>query len=73
MSEENMKLISITKNSFDPEMIYNRGKDKIYIYIIYIHIAYKLDTWSTNVITNFTLGNCLFGVVMLTTSADQEK
>ena len=34
---------------------------------------YQLDTWSKNLNTDFTLGDCLFGGVKLTKNVDLDK
>ena len=36
-------------------------------------IVYKLDTWSRDLNTDFTLGDCLFGAVELTKNAGPDK
>ena len=36
-------------------------------------ISYELDTWSRDLSTEFTLGDCLFGAVKLTKNADCGK
>ena len=36
-------------------------------------IVYKLDAWSRDLNSNFTLKDCLFGSVKLTTNADLGK
>ena len=41
--------------------------------VINLYIIYKLDTWSRNSNTDFTLDNCLFGAVKLTKNADPDK
>ena len=38
-----------------------------------LYISYELDTWSKDLNTDFTLGNCLFGAVKLTKNADPDK
>ena len=38
-----------------------------------LYILYKLDTWSRDLDTDFTLGNCLFRAVKLTKNADPDK
>ena len=38
-----------------------------------MYISYKLDTWSKDLNTDFTLDDCLFGVVKLTKNADPDK
>ena len=35
--------------------------------------VYELDTWSRTLNTKFTLGDCVFGAVKLTKSADPRK
>ena len=41
--------------------------------IINLYNSYTLSLWIRNLITNFTLGNCLFGSVELTNNADPDK
>ena len=41
--------------------------------VVHLYISYKLDTWSRNLNTDFTLGNCLFRVVKLAKNADPDK
>ena len=36
-------------------------------------IAYELDSWPSNLRTDFTLGGCIFGCVRLTKNADPDK
>ena len=36
-------------------------------------IVYELNTWSKNLNVDFTLQDCLFGAVKLTTNADADK
>ena len=38
-----------------------------------MYIAYKLDAWSKELNTNFTLGICLFDAVKLTKNTDPDK
>ena len=38
-----------------------------------LYITYKLDTWSRNLNTFLTLGNCLFGAAKLTKNAHPDK
>ena len=47
----------------------------IYIYIyIYIYIFYSLNPWSlSNLNTDFTLNNCLFGSLKLTKNSNPDK
>ena len=44
-----------------------------FIKIVNIYISYKLDTWSRDLNTDYTLGNCLFGTVKLTKNDDPDK
>ena len=41
--------------------------------IVKLYILYKLDTWSKDLNTYFTLGNCLFWAVKLTKNADPDN
>ena len=41
--------------------------------VINQYISDILDTWSRDLNTNFTLGNCLFGAMKLTKNADPDK
>ena len=41
--------------------------------IVNSYISYELDTWSRGLKTDFTLGNCFFGVVKLTKNNDCDK
>ena len=41
--------------------------------IVNLYITYKLDTWSKDLNTDFTLGDSLFGAVKLTKNADPGK
>ena len=45
----------------------------IIVKIINLYISYKLDRWSRDLNTDFTLSNCLFGSVKLTKNADPDK
>ena len=36
-------------------------------------ISYSLDTWSGDLITDFTIGNCLFGALKFTKNAHPDK
>ena len=77
MSEESVTPPSTTGNSFYWEIIYNYGKgkakfkeiclkqDSVSIFVANLYISYKLDTWSRDVNTDFTLGDYLFGAVNL--------
>lgn len=77
MSEESVTPPSTTPPSFYWEIIYNYGKakakfkeiclkqDSVSIFVANLYISYKLDTWSRDVNTDFTLGDYLFGAVNL--------
>ena len=41
--------------------------------VVNLFIVYELDSWLSNLNTNFTLGGCLFGWVKLTKNADRNK
>ena len=41
--------------------------------VVKSYIIYKVDTWSRNSNTDFTLDNCLCGVVKLTKNANLSK
>ena len=41
--------------------------------VVNLYIIYKLDIWSRDLNTDFTLGNYLFGAVKLTNNADPGK
>ena len=47
-------------------------KKVINLYII-LYISYRFYTWSEDLNTDFTLGNCSFGAVKLTKNADLDK
>ena len=42
-------------------------------YVVSLFIVYELDRWLQNVNTDFTLKDCLFGVVKLTKNAGPDK
>ena len=75
MSEEIIKPPSTTSIIFNLEIIYNYGQGKIkfkgiclkrdspsFIHrnVVNLYIAEELDTWSRDLNTGFTIGNCLF-------------
>ena len=79
---------STTGQSFDPEIIYKYDKGKIKFKgiclkqhsvsfirrnVVNLCISYELDTWSVDLNTDFTLGNCLLGAVKLNKNADPDK
>ena len=41
--------------------------------VVNLYISYKLDTWSSDLNTDFALGNCLFGAVKLSKNDDSDK
>ena len=41
--------------------------------VVNLYIIYTLDTWSKDLNTDFTLGNCLFGAVKLTKNFEPDK
>ena len=41
--------------------------------VINLYISYRLDPWSTDLNTDFTLNNCLFVFVQLTKNAEPDK
>ena len=41
--------------------------------VVNLYISHELDTWSKDLNTVFTLGNCLIGAMKLTKNADQDK
>ena len=41
--------------------------------VINVYISYTLDTWTRDLNTDFTLGNCLLGAVKLTKNTDPGK
>ena len=64
------------RKSFEPQIFYNYGKGKVnfkgmclkldsvsFIHrnVINLYISYKLNTWSIDLNTDFTLSNCLYG------------
>lgn len=84
MSEQNVKPSTTTDISFDVEIAYKYGhgrvkfkriclKQDIIVYMVNLYIAYELDKWWRYLNTNFTLGNCLFGIAKLTRNADPHK
>ena len=41
--------------------------------VVHLFIVYELDIWSSDLKTNFTLKDCLFGAVKLIKNADPDK
>ena len=41
--------------------------------IVNAYIVYDLDNWPNNLLRNFTLKNCLFGVTSIIKNSDKEK
>ena len=86
MSEENIESITKSVSNFAPTFVDYHVLPNIYfnelflinnIYIpkkvINLCISYTLTPWLRNLNTDFTLNNCLFGSVKLTTNADLDK
>ena len=87
MSEESNKNPSTPDNSFTPKWTgcpflevkfhgNNLRQDSVpflHKNVVTLYISYKLDTWSRDLKTDFTLGICLFGAVKLTKNVDPEK
>ena len=87
MSEENIENITKSDSNFAPtfvnhhvlpEINFNGNcliKNSISILkkVINLYISEILNPWLRNLNTDFTLNNCLFGSVKLTTNADPDK
>ena len=78
MSEESIENPHTSDISFTSELIgdyqFNKVEFKgIKKNVVDLSISYQLDTWSRDLNTDFTLRNCLFGVVKLTKNADSCK
>ena len=88
MSEESITPPSTTDKTFDPEIVYNYGKGKmkfkeiclkqnsvsfIHESVVNLYISYELDTCLRDLNADFTLSNCLFGVVKLSTNVGPDK
>ena len=87
MSEESIENITKSESNFAPTFVEDhllpemnfKGlcliKSKISIpkKVINLYISYTLGPQLRNLITDFTLGNCLFGSVKLTKNADLDK
>ena len=84
MLEQSIKHSTTTDTSFVLEITYKYGhgrvkfkriclKQDIIVYMVNLYIAYELDKWWRYLNTNFTLGNCLFGIAKLTRNADPHK
>ena len=41
--------------------------------VVNLYISYKLDTWSKDLNTDFSLDNCLFGAAKLANKANPDK
>ena len=41
--------------------------------VVNLFVVHELDTWSKDLITDFTLVDCLFGTVKLTNNAEKDK
>ena len=89
MSEESFTTSSATGKIFNAEIIrLYHGKHELkfkemclkqnripslYKLLVTLYITYKVDTWSKDLNTNFTLGNCLLVVGKLIENADPDK
>ena len=84
MLEQSIKHSTTTDTSFVLEITYKYGhgrvkfkriclKQDIIVYMFNLYIAYELDKWWWYLNTNFTVGNCLFGIAKLTRNADPHK
>ena len=86
MSEENIESITKSDSNFTPTFVDHQVLpdinfnghcliNDIYISkkVINIYIFYTLNPWLRNSNTDFTLQNCLFGLVKLTMNADPDK
>ena len=86
MSEENIENITKSESNFAPTLVDHHvlpdinfnGKclinnSQFSKKVINIYISYTLSTWLRNLITDFTLKNCLFGSVKVTKNADPDK
>ena len=81
MSEKNIKDITKRDSNFAPtfvdhhvlpDMTFN-GYCLIIEKVINLYISHTLNPWLRNLITDFTLKNCLFGSVKLTKNADPHR
>ena len=59
MSEESINPPSTKGMSFYAEIIYEHGQGRMKVKIyVNLYISHKLDTWSRDLSTDFTLGSC---------------
>ena len=65
--------IAIPKVKFNENCLRLDNISFIHKNLATLNIIYKLDTWSRDLNTDFTLGNCLFEAVKLTTNDDPDK
>ena len=86
MSEENIENITKSDSNFAPTFLDHHllpdinfnghcliNNIPILKKVINIYIFYTLNPWLRNLNTDFTLNNCLFGSVKLTTNANLDK
>ena len=86
MSDENIKNVTKSDSNFEstfvdhhllPDINFNGrcliNNISIPKKVINLYISYTLNSWLTNLNTDFTLNNCLFGSVKLTRNADLDK
>ena len=86
MSEESIKNTG-SDNTFAPSLTDHRSLSiakfngdclrmssiSVHQKVVNLYISYKIDTWSRDLNTDFTLCNCLFGAVELTKNTDSDK
>ena len=84
MSEESIKsppgvedifapsLINLSDVKFSGNCLINNNAS-LFRKVLNLYIFYTLDTWSGDLNTGFTLGNCLFGAVKLNENTDPDK
>ena len=86
MSEESIKILPGSDNNFVatlinsyplPDAKFSRNclmnNKSEFRKVINIYISYSLDSWSGDLIKDFTLGYCLFGVLKFTKNAHPDK
>ena len=63
----------IRKVKFNANCLRQDSISSIHKNVVNLYTLYELDTWSRDLNIDFTLGNCLFGVVNFTKNADPDK
>ena len=85
--EQGITTVSASDDSFAPKLTYIRNakivvkfkgnclkQDKVsFTHRNIVNYCYELDIWSRDLNTNFTLKDCLFGVVKLTKNVDPDN